>query len=224
MRHNISAITFRLQGRVFLNPALNNETKNWCQRTDTVNIQITFLAWILEFSWSWVLFTAFILVEMGYYDHVKWIRMFDICVTFVVLPCAYILNREVTKQKIVWGNWYQGIKSVFIPGGQVMPAHGFDAVPQYPPEPSTDEVVHNESPEVDRSAHSCSRPAESSGVARILSHTLPASPSQIIITLTNHENSNNVLDQRTDRKAVPLSKVRIIYVATADTINIYNNA
>ena len=223
MRHNICAITFRLQGRVFLNPALNNETKNWCQRTDTVNIQITFIAWILEFTWSCVLLAARICVDEGYDDHVKWIRLFDICVTFVFLPCAYILNREITKQKIVWGNWYQGIKSIFITGGQVMPTHGDDVVPEPPPEPSTDEVVHNQSAEVDRRAASCSRHTESSGVISIPSHTPPASLSQIIITLTNQDNSNNRLDLGPDIKVVPLSNVRVIHVASADIMNIYNN-
>ena len=223
MRNNICIITFRIQERIFQNPALNNETKNWHRRTDSVSFQITFLSWILEFIGGSFIFIAYMVYGRGHVGLSKCLSLFDICLTFIVLPCTYILNREVTKQKIVLGNWYQGIKSIFITGGQVMPAHGRDAVPQYPPEPSTDEVVHNESAEVDRSAPSCSRPTELSEVVGIVPHTPPASPPQIIITLANQENSNNLLDQQPNMEAVPLSKVRVIHVAIADIMNRYNN-
>lgn len=43
-----------------------------------------------------------------------WTYLIDVCLVFVIIPCTYVLNREVTKQIIVLGNWYQGIKSMFM--------------------------------------------------------------------------------------------------------------
>ena len=152
----------------------------------------------------------------GHPGLIKCARLFDICLTYIVLPCTYVLNREVTKQKIVLGNWYQGIKSIFTPGGQVAPSPGTDAVPQNPPAPSTDEVVPNESAEEDRSVPSSSRRTESYGVATILSHTPPLLPSNITVTPTNQENSSNLPGQRPDIEVVPLTKVRLTFGESAE--------
>ena len=35
-------------------------------------------------------------------------------IMFVVTPCTYILNRETTKQIIVFENWFKGVKSTFM--------------------------------------------------------------------------------------------------------------
>ena len=32
----------------------------------------------------------------------------------VVTPCTYILNRETTKQIIVFENWFKGVRSIFM--------------------------------------------------------------------------------------------------------------
>ena len=34
--------------------------------------------------------------------------------TFVVTPSTYILNRETTKQIIVFENWFKGLRSTFM--------------------------------------------------------------------------------------------------------------
>ena len=34
--------------------------------------------------------------------------------TYVVTPCTYILNRETTKQIIVFENWLKGLRSTFL--------------------------------------------------------------------------------------------------------------
>ena len=34
--------------------------------------------------------------------------------TFVAIPCTYILNRETTKQLIVLENWMKGLRSIFL--------------------------------------------------------------------------------------------------------------
>ena len=40
--------------------------------------------------------------------------LFIVLVTFVVIPCTYILNRETTKQIIVLENWLSGLKATIM--------------------------------------------------------------------------------------------------------------
>ena len=35
-------------------------------------------------------------------------------ITFIAIPCTYILNRETTKQMIVLENWFKGLRSTFL--------------------------------------------------------------------------------------------------------------
>ena len=39
----------------------------------------------------------------------------------VAVPLTYIINRDVTKEKILTMGWNYGIRSVFIPGAKVSP-------------------------------------------------------------------------------------------------------
>ena len=54
--------------------------------------------------------------------------LIDVCLVFVIIPCTYVLNCEVTKQIIVFGNWYQGLKSIFVSNApqsnQILPLVG----------------------------------------------------------------------------------------------------
>ena len=40
--------------------------------------------------------------------------MLVIILIYVVTPCTYILNRETTKQIIVFENWFKGLRSTFL--------------------------------------------------------------------------------------------------------------
>ena len=77
----------------------------------SVNIKITFLSWALEcvegvgimLIWAFAEEKAFRLSGL-----------FIVLVTFVVIPCTYILNRETTKQIIVLENWLSGLKATIM--------------------------------------------------------------------------------------------------------------
>ena len=100
----------RTEGSEFLNQVLDNDCLLIRRRTNRVNIKITFLSWTLEF-----LTGIFVILVRVYKINqlIHWAYLIDVCLVFVVIPCTYVLNREVTKQIIVFGNWYQGIKSIF---------------------------------------------------------------------------------------------------------------
>ena len=102
---------FRNNGKAFLNRALSEDARQWRRQTVTVNIKITFLAWLLEFL-NGLVGIAFWQIGRRSYFHL-W-RLWGQTLSFVLIPSAYILNREVTKQIIVLEDWFSGIKSVFL--------------------------------------------------------------------------------------------------------------
>ena len=105
-----SIYIFRSQASDFLNRRLGEESKQIRRRRYTVNIMVTFLSWALEFvSGMFVLLARVLKIS----NLIHWSYLIDVCLVFVVIPCTYLLNREITKQIIVFGNWYQGFRSIF---------------------------------------------------------------------------------------------------------------
>ena len=47
-------------------------------------------------------------------EYVNIIRLVNWIIGFIIIPCTYVLNREVTKQIIVLENWIAGIRSVWM--------------------------------------------------------------------------------------------------------------
>ena len=88
---------------------MRSEYQQIRRRTNRVNIKITFLSWILEFLSGIFVILARVL---KYKSIIHWMYLVDLCLVFVIIPCTYVLNREVTKQIIVFGNWYQGVRSI----------------------------------------------------------------------------------------------------------------
>ena len=79
------------------------------------------MSWALEF-----LAGIFVIIARVTKYKLHWMYLIDVCLVFVIVPCTYVLNREVTKQIIIFGNWYQGVKSIFVSGtpqlNQIQPA------------------------------------------------------------------------------------------------------
>ena len=124
---------FRTQGSDFLNRALRTERQQIRRRTNRVNIIITFLSWALEFLSGIFVILARVLKCQSI---IHWMYLVDLCLVFVIIPCTYVLNREVTKQIIVFGNWYQGVKSIIFSNSphsnQVGPLAENNREPQHP--------------------------------------------------------------------------------------------
>ena len=116
---------------------------------------------------------------------------------FVVLPCTYVLNRDVTKQSIVLGNWYQGIKSIFVPTEQVAPMAGGNAAPPNIPAPARNVPV-------------TPQPPAQPGIAAQSHDTSPPNPSG-----TGNSNASFGKQQQ-NSEIIPLSSVCVIQVASAN--------
>ena len=113
----------RTEGSDFLNKALNAKYLQIRKRSNRINITITFLSWALEF-----LSGIFVIIARVMKFKLHWMYLIDVCLVFVIIPCTYVLNREVTKQIIIFGNWYQGVKSIFVSNAsksnQILPLVG----------------------------------------------------------------------------------------------------
>ena len=94
---------------------LSDESKQMRRRRNSINIKITLLSWILEFISGMFILVVRRLRKNDYLSArmMNWMVFIDVFLYFVVIPCTYVLNREVTKRIIIMENWYQGIKSIF---------------------------------------------------------------------------------------------------------------
>ena len=119
IRVNITYISsysyFRTQTGGFIDRLLSDESKQMRRRTNLINIKITFLSWIFEFMSGIFLLVLGLLRENGHLSTKTFDLLYyiDIFLYFVIIPCTYVLNREVTKRIILMESWYQGVKSIF---------------------------------------------------------------------------------------------------------------
>lgn len=164
------------------------------RRRQTVNIQITFLSWVLEFIAGNLIITVAIWGNKRFHQLYK---LLDICLGFVVIPCTFILNRDVTKRIIVLGNWYQGLRSIFVANGQVAPINGIEAAPPDPPAPAENAAAPHEHPApVGDEDQRPDIPVQISS---------PSRPGNANVSSAN---------QRPTTETIPLSNVRVIRVAS----------
>ena len=102
---------FRHMGSEYLARALSEDNKRYRQKNLSVNIKIACFTWLLEFS---VGVSVIIFWLLAGKHHQNLLRLINSIIIFIILPLAYILNREVTKQIIVMENWLAGVRSIFM--------------------------------------------------------------------------------------------------------------
>ena len=98
-------------GSEYLARALSEDNKRYRQKSLSVNIKIACFTWLLEFS---VGVSVIIFWLLAGKHHQNLLRLINWIIIFIILPLAYILNREVTKQIIVMENWLAGVRSIFM--------------------------------------------------------------------------------------------------------------
>lgn len=81
------------------------------RQTVSVNIKITFLSWAFECVEGVGILLIWAFAEEKAF---RFSGLFVMLVTFVFIPCTYILNRETTKQIIVLEDWLSGIKAMIM--------------------------------------------------------------------------------------------------------------
>ena len=97
----------RKTGTDRLNAALSEQTRTTRRRTNSVNVKITFMSWILEFLTG----LSFIIDTMTSHGTDSGLFI-DSCLNFILIPGTFVINHGVTKNIIVQENWCQGLRNI----------------------------------------------------------------------------------------------------------------
>ena len=81
-------------------------------RRNTINIQMSFLSWSLEFI-AGIIFLVSDLVYKDITELYLYLLFIDNTLTFVIIPSSYILNTEVIKDFIIANGWSKPIRTLF---------------------------------------------------------------------------------------------------------------
>ena len=99
---------------------LNEEAKVKRNRSNIINIQIAFIAWLLELMAGLVCWiTYFIDSKVAS----RWLGISDMALNFIFIPLSYVLNNDVNKAVIVGNGWIQGLGSLFRKDSEVAQEH-----------------------------------------------------------------------------------------------------
>jgi hypothetical protein len=88
------------------------------QRRKTINIQMTIISWLIEFITGISVLAMYFLYKEAYI--VLALAMFNIFVSFVVIPGTYILNTEACKRFVIAHGWCTALRRM-CPSTRVIP-------------------------------------------------------------------------------------------------------
>ena len=110
---------FRLEQESGVNELLNDNAKRRRKHTETVNIQMSVMTWLIEFITGVLLITLFTLDDNV--TVIIIIGLLDVIMTLVAIPGAYILNTEIMKSKIIQDGWFRSLRPLRS-SGRIHPA------------------------------------------------------------------------------------------------------
>ena len=95
---------YRADNKGFLKTILSDDSKIKRRRQKAINLQMTMIAWGLEFITGILAFTIrhFNLKDGGI---LSGLILLDVGLNFIVIPSSYILNTEVVKDSIIAKGW-----------------------------------------------------------------------------------------------------------------------
>ena len=108
---HIISLSFRSQDKPFLDKALSEEVRTRRRRRYTISIKMTITSWSLELVTGAISLVNTLI--FGHYDSLEIATQILVAVHvflyFVVIPSSYLLNTEVTKDRIVEKGWTNAI-------------------------------------------------------------------------------------------------------------------
>ena len=110
---------FRLEQESGVNELLNDNAKRRRKHTETVNIQMSVMTWLIEFITGVLLITLFTLDDNV--TVIIIIGLLDVIMTLVAIPGAYILNTEIMKSRIIENGWIRSLRPLRS-SGRIHPA------------------------------------------------------------------------------------------------------
>ena len=110
---------FRIEQESGVNELLDDNAKRRRKHTETVNIQMSVMTWLIEFITGALVITLFTLDDNV--TMIILIALLDNIMTCMVIPGAYILNTEIMKSKIIQNGWFRSLKPLR-PSRRIQPA------------------------------------------------------------------------------------------------------
>ena len=99
-------IYLRSENKSSLAALLSEDSKRKRQRTNTINIKMTFISWLLEFT------AGAIIIPTRYYSPTvgRWVAGADIVLNFILIPASYVMHNEVNRKVIIADGWIRGCR------------------------------------------------------------------------------------------------------------------
>ena len=96
-----------------LRKLLSDSSKARRHRRNVVNLQITFLAWLIEVFGFFIIFLGTFI--LGHENNVVnfSMQLLTMMVYFNILPCIFLINDSDVKGQIIESNWYNTILNIF---------------------------------------------------------------------------------------------------------------
>ena len=92
---------------------LSEGTKKRRCHMNRVTIQITILAWLVEFFGFLTIFLGTFILGHGNSITTIIMQTLTQVIFFNILPCAYLVNRSDIKNAIIETNWFRACKQLF---------------------------------------------------------------------------------------------------------------
>ena len=89
--------------------ALSKQSRRRREQLDTVNIQITFMSWLLEFISGWFIIVAILSTSETLRSYLAFA---DFTINFILIPGIYVMNNQVTKRIIAFESYLNGFRNI----------------------------------------------------------------------------------------------------------------
>ena len=117
----------RSENKINFDACLSEESKIKRHRTKTINLQMTFISWLLEFvaGLSSLLILASHLSPARHFIIDSYGRLllffFPVFLNFIMIPSSYLLNTEICKTFIIAQGWWKWFKNIVSPESTTPP-------------------------------------------------------------------------------------------------------
>ena len=103
---------FRNENKFFLRGLLSEDSRRKRMRRNTISLQTTILAWIIEFITGFVMLINILFAIDEEYLFARIIVPLDITLCNVVIPASYILKTDDVKKVIVDRGWWRFLRKL----------------------------------------------------------------------------------------------------------------
>ena len=96
-----------------LRKIMSDSAKDMRHRRNLINIHITFLGWLVEFSGFFIMVLGSFFIGHSSVYITLLLQTINIIILFIILPCVYLINDSDLKENIVESKYYLTILQFF---------------------------------------------------------------------------------------------------------------